>query len=150
MTNQLARRYPWIIPHDKDTIHAGKWYAEMPDFHMATLLHHQNLESTWPAASSFPGPDDALSGEMCNFRMSMGSCYNPCWWIVGPIMLNSTTCLLTLHLTKSLTSFIIPMFSAGRNLSSNNCDRVKLFCLDLNWMGIHGSQRLLLESEGTS
>ena len=39
------------------------------------LMHHQNLESTQPEASCFPGPDDAPHCEMCDFCMGMGSCY---------------------------------------------------------------------------
>ncbi len=39
------------------------------------LVHHQNLESTRPAASCFPGPEDAPRWEMCDFLMGVGSCY---------------------------------------------------------------------------
>ncbi len=37
-------------------------------------VHHQNLKSTQPVASCFPGPDDAPQ-EMCDFHTGMGSCY---------------------------------------------------------------------------
>ena len=43
-------------------------------------VHHENLESTRPAASCFPGPDEAPHWEVCNFCMGMSSCHNtiPC------------------------------------------------------------------------
>ena len=41
--------------------------------------HHQNLESSQPAALCFPGPDDASRWEMCDFRMGMGSYYIIPW-----------------------------------------------------------------------
>ena len=42
-------------------------------------MHHWNLESTWPAASCFPGPDNALQWEMCNFCTGMVSCWTVCY-----------------------------------------------------------------------
>ncbi len=79
-----------MLSHGQDTIHVEKGCAEMCDFHMIAimfltghvikakthLLHHQDLESTWTAASCFQGPDDAPCWEMCDFRMGMGSCYD--------------------------------------------------------------------------
>ena len=41
-------------------------------------VHHRNLERTQPAASCFPGPDDAPHWEICNFHMGMDSCYKVC------------------------------------------------------------------------
>ena len=38
-------------------------------------VHHQNLESSQPAASCFPTPDDARRWEICNLCMGTGSCY---------------------------------------------------------------------------
>ena len=74
--------------HDQDIIHTDKGCVEMCDFCMAALVflighgikarthapcrnrtfpkevHHQNPESTGPAASCFPGPDDATLGNV--------------------------------------------------------------------------------------
>ena len=38
-------------------------------------LYHHRLESTWPVALCFPGPDDAPHQGMCDFHMCMGFCY---------------------------------------------------------------------------
>ena len=78
-----------IFSHDKETIHTEEGCVEMCGFCMAALMlltghgisknlclcrnrtflrlmHHQNLESTRPVASCFPGPDDgpSLSGNV--------------------------------------------------------------------------------------
>ncbi len=41
----------------------------------SNLVHHQNLESTCPAASCFPGTDYVPCCEMCNLCTCMCSCY---------------------------------------------------------------------------
>ena len=39
-------------------------------------VHYHNPESTLPAASCLPGPDDAPHWEMSDFCMGVDSCYN--------------------------------------------------------------------------
>ena len=85
------------LSHDQDTIHAENRCVQMCDFcmvalmfltghgikakthahgelHIPNLVHHQNLKSTHPVASCFPGPDDAPRWEMFYFPMGISSC----------------------------------------------------------------------------